>query len=185
MQDQVLLRKAKNGNLKAFEALLQRYQSRIYAHALRMTENEQDAFDVSQNVALKIYKALPSFREEARLSTWIYQVTRNACLDFLKKRRPQTSLEELAEQGIELPAAETYSVEKSSLLAEKKMAVKRAICALPASQKSILILRDIEGYSYEENAILTKTTLGTVKSRISRARGMIRQALGEFGGDDE
>ena len=82
MQEQVLLRKAKNGNLKAFEALLQRYQSRIYAHALRMTENEQDAFDVSQNVALKIYKALPSFREEARLSTWIYQVTRNACLDF-------------------------------------------------------------------------------------------------------
>ena len=136
MQDQVLLRKAKNGNLKAFEALLQRYQNRIYAHALRMTENEQDAFDVSQNVALKIYKALPSFREEARLSTWIYQVTRNACLDFLKKRRPQTSLEELAEQGIELPAAETYSVEKSSLLAEKKMAVKRAICALPASQKA-------------------------------------------------
>ena len=65
------------------------------------------------------------------------------------------------------------------------MAVKRAICALPASQKSILILRDIEGYSYEEIAILTKTTLGTVKSRISRARGMIRQALGEFGGDDE
>ena len=184
MDEKVLLKRAKQGDLSAFEALIRAYQNKIYALALRMTKNADDAFDVAQESVLKIYRALPSFRGDAAFSTWIYRISRNAALDFLRKKRTETSLDELREWGIELPGP-IGSIEGDVLTAEKRRAVARMIAALPEQLRAAIILRDIDGYSYEEIAILTKTALGTVKSRLYRARAMVRNQLREFGEEDE
>lgn len=184
MEERLLLKKAKRGDLAAFEALVRIYQNRIYALALRMTGNREDAFDVAQEAILKIYRGLSSFREKSSFATWVYSVTRNAALDFLRKQRPVVSLEELRGQGIEL-GGRGDGPDGRVLEGEKVRAVAAAINALSEQQKTVLVLRDIEGYSYEEIAIIIGVSLGTVKSRLSRAREQVRKKYSEFGEGNE
>lgn len=184
MEERLLLKKAKQGDLVAFEALVRIYQNKIYALALRMTENREDAFDVAQEAVLKLYRGLSAFREKSSFATWVYSVTRNAALDFLRKKKSSVSLEELREQGVE-PCGQEDDPESQVLKDEKICAVTAAINALPEQQKTVLILRDIEGYSYEEIAIIIGTTRGTVKSRLFRAREQVRKKYSELGENNE
>ncbi len=184
MDEKLLLNKAKRGDLAAFEALIRAYQNKIYALAFRMTRSQEDAMDVSQGAVLKIYQALPAFREESAFSTWVYRITRNTALDFLRKARPEASLDELRERGIE-PVFPTESIEAHILKMDKMRAVETSIRELPEPLKTVIVLRDMDGYSYEEIAILIKVPLGTVKSRLYRAREIVRRKLREFGEEDE
>ncbi len=99
MEERLLLKRQNRGILSPFEALVRIYQNKIYALALRMTENREDAFDVAQEAVLKLYRGLSAFREKSSFATWVYSVTRNAALDFLRKKKSSVSLEELREQG--------------------------------------------------------------------------------------
>ncbi len=181
-EEAILLKKAKKGDLDAFEALVQLYQNKIYALALRMTGDADDAFDVSQESVLKLYRALPKFRQEASFSTWVYRITCNAALDFLRKKRASLSLEALYEQGLEPLAAE--NIEERVILADEHRALERLIAELPASLREVILLRDVDGYSYEEIAQILQTALGTVKSRLYRAREMLRKKWKEHGEND-
>ena len=168
-EEAILLKKAKRGDLAAFEALVRLYQNKIYALALRMTGNAEDAFDVAQESVLKLYRALPKFRQESSFSTWVYRITRNASLDFLRKKRASLSLEALYEQGLEPLAAE--SIEERVILADEHRALEQLIAELPAS------LREVR-------AQILQTALGTVKSRLYRAREMLRKKWKEDGEND-
>ena len=91
-EEAILLKKAKRGDLAAFEALVQLYKNKIYGLALRMTGDTEDAFDVAQESVIKLYRALPKFRQESSFATWVYRITRNSSLDFLRKKRASLSL---------------------------------------------------------------------------------------------
>ena len=181
-EEAILLKKAKKRDLDAFEALVQLYQNKIYALALRMTGDADDAFDVSQESVLKLYRALPKFRQEASFSTWVYRITRNAALDFLRKKRASLSLEALYEQGLEPLAAE--NIERRVILSDENRALEKMIEELPAQLREVILLRDVDGYSYEEIAQILQTALGTVKSRLYRAREMLRKKWKEHGEND-
>lgn len=171
--EQTLAQKAKNGDADAFEDIVRRFEKQLYNVSLRMLGNPQDAADAVQETFLKAYTALPGFRGESKLSVWLYRIARNVCVDALRKRRETVSLTNVDEEGKELeweipdnrydPAA---LVERADL----HQAVRAAIDCLPADQKQALILREFGELSYEEIGETLSLDIGTVKSRIFRAR---------------
>lgn len=169
------LKRAQRGDLAAFSELLERYRTKIYAVALRFCRNAQDAEDVAQEAAIKIYRALGRYRAEAAFSTWVYAITRNAAMDFLRRRKKVQEAEyslPLWEFSLVLPEA---GVLDAMAMREGLRALYVLIEALPPAQREVLILRDVDGYAYEEIAELLGISLGTVKSRIARARAAVRQ----------
>ena len=150
------------------------YHSRK-TRARRFCRNAQDAEDVAQEAAIKIYRALGRYRAEAAFSTWVYAITRNAAMDFLRRRKKVQEAEyslPIWEFSLVLPEA---GVLDAMAVREGLRALYALIEALPPAQREVLILRDVDGYAYEEIAELLGISLGTVKSRIARARAAVRQ----------
>lgn len=174
--DILTIKRAAKGDVQAFEQLLEQYKNRIYTLIYRMLGNEEDAFDVAQEVWLKIYNSLPGFQGKAKFSTWIYRIAANASLDFLRKKRGNlVPLEEIREtEGKE-------RTEDLVLSYETQGEIRTLILALPPKYREILVLRDMQGFAYEEIGECLGISLGTVKSRLSRAREQIRTLLIENG----
>ena len=177
MRDDIeLLRQAhKNTNdTEAFEEILRKYERLIYHIARRYFQNPEDAMDASQEAAIKIYNGIPrlTLPEGGNLKAWICTVTANVCLDALRKRRPQTT--ELTEHT---PTAPLPSAEENAAANERVSEILNAIKNLPDDHRMIIILRDMQGLSYEELAAALKLSPGTVKSRLSRARGALKKLL--------
>lgn len=177
-----LVRRAQNGDLDAFEALLRAHEKSVYNLALRMTGSPEDAEDMAQEAFLKVWRALPDFRWECKFSVWLYRVVSNVCLDWLRRqsKRQTVSLnvedEDGEENERELPD-ERLSPER---LLEQKLtreAVQKALSALPEEQRQILLLREIRGLSYEEIGQALSLEPGTVKSRLFRARKKLAARL--------
>lgn len=175
-----------NGDGSAFEEIVRAYEKNVYNLALRMTASREDALDLSQEAFLKAYSSLHTFRGESKFSVWLYRIVSNTCLDFLRvrARRNETSLEREDEDGEtarrEIPD-ESLSPER---LLERKLtreSVQRALMSLPEDQRKILLLREIEGLSYEEIARVLSLESGTVKSRIFRARRKLCDFLASEG----
>ena len=140
-----------------------------------MTGNPEDAADLSQEAFIKAYNSLSSFRGDSKFSVWLYRIVSNLCLDFLrsKKRRPTVSLSVENEDGEETELEIPDESQSPEALLERKLtreAVRRGLDALPEEQRQILLLREIQGFSYEEIAGTLDLEAGTVKSRIFRAR---------------
>jgi len=172
--DALLAKQAARGDDAAFEALMVRHQQRIYNISLRMMGNRQDALEASQEAMIKIWRNLGSFKGNSAVSTWIYRVTVNACKDILRKRKiPQVSVETLHEQGFDI--ADGDAQYDSTLAAEDSIA--RALMQLPTDRREVLVLRDIHGFSYQEIAQMLSCPLGTVRSRLSRARKELKAIL--------
>ena len=172
--DELALKKAQRGDPDAFEKLIRPYESRMYAVAMRMMKSEEDARDVCQDALIRIYRALPNFKGNSAVSTWIHRIVTNLCLDELRRRANVTaSLESMAEVGEQLVSREE-SPEARSERAEMRTNLEHAIRRLPDAQRTVIVMRDIEGFSYEEIATMLSLNLNTVKSRISRARGQLR-----------
>lgn len=178
-----LIQKCKEGDIDSFELLIESYQQRVYNIALRMLGNKEDASDIAQEVFIKIYKSIAGFKEEASLSTWIYRIATNVCLDELRKRKKTKVISidstiqlEDSEVSMQMPDERPQPDE---LLTQKelKQEVQKAINDLKEEHKTVIILRDINGYSYEEIAKILDCTLGTVKSRINRARNTLKNIL--------
>lgn len=180
MQDDALLiRRAQKGDAAAFEALLAPHERKLYALCLRMMGNPEDAADCLQEAMLHAWRAMASYKRTASFATWCYRIASNACVDMLrrKKARPAASLDVLGEAGFSPPAGPSADPQAQAEAAARRQLLQAGIAALPEDQRLALILRDVQGFSYEEVAQMTDTTLGTVKSRINRARTRLRESL--------
>jgi RNA polymerase sigma-70 factor (ECF subfamily) len=182
MDEPALIRSAQKGDIDAFNRLVLAYQHQVYNLAYRIMGEEAAAADATQEALISAYNHLKSFRGGS-FTSWLLRIVTNACYDDLRKRkrRPATSLEELTgddngEGGFELPSTadgpETI-VQRREMVA----LLQQGITTLPDDQRIVLVLSDVQGMSYEEIAEMTNSNLGTVKSRLSRARGKLREYL--------
>lgn len=176
--DDRLVEAALDGDARAFEELMEKHESKMYAVALRMCQNREDAQDCLQDAMLRVYKALPSFKGQSSFSTWAYRITMNTCLDELrrKKVRQASSLDQMLDLGW-APVDEMNSTERHADNQELKRNLSRAIQTLPEEMRAAVVLRDVQGFSYDEIASMLSTNVGTVKSRISRGREKLREIL--------
>ncbi len=183
MMENTLIKKAQNGDSYAFEALIESHFKQIYNIAFRMTNNPDDAADMTQEVMLKLFKSIGSFNGNSKFSTWVYRVATNTCLDELKKMKRRTTLSlqneiETDDGGYTMDIEDNSPTPEQSLEQnELKDIVAKAITYLSDEHKTIIILRDIRGFSYDEIARITGTTEGTVKSRLSRARAQLKNII--------
>ena len=185
-----IIKKAAAGSADAFEQLLLKYQAPIYNLCLRMTGNPEDAADMTQEAFLKAWRSLSSFQFESSFSTWLYRLTTNTCLDYLRslKRRPQCSLtvedDEGEEQVLDV-TDEAPTPEEALLSAEERSQLVHALSQLEASQRQIITLRVVNDLSYAEIAEILDVKEGTVKSRLARARDNLRKKLLQIGNKSE
>lgn len=164
-----------SGDADAFALLVDAHSKLVYNLCLRMSGNEQDAWDLSQEAFLKAYTNLSVFRGDSRFSSWLYKLTTNVCLDFLRKQNRQKTVPLTYETGdgqeesLPIPD-ERFSPETEAERRELQAAVRRGLAQLPEGQREILVLRELGQLSYEEIAGQLHLEPGTVKSRIFRAR---------------
>lgn len=181
--EEKLIKRAQEGDVSAFEALVEEHQQRIFNLAYRMAGNPDDASDMSQEALIKIFRNIGKFKGESKFSTWIYRVATNTCLDEMKKlkRRQTYSLDseiEMDEGGVKVEVEDTGPTpETSAETRELKGAINEAIAQLSEEHRQVIILRDINGFAYEEIAQVLSCSLGTVKSRVSRARKQLQKIL--------
>lgn len=181
------LRQVKEDADKVFDWLFEQYYSMVFYLALRIVGDREEALDVSQEVFLTIHRKLHRFRAESSLKTWIYRITLNRASNRCRwwnrlRRRGTISLEaHLSGDGsrslLDSLASGGFTPEESLMVREKLAEVERSLARLPLNQRIAVVMRDVEGMSYEEIAEVTKTSLGTVKSRISRGRGELKRRL--------
>lgn len=174
VSEKKIIEKVLGGDANAFEELVLRYEKTVYNLALRMVGDRDDAFDMTQEAFIKAYGSLSSFRGDSKFSVWIYRITTNVCLDFLrsKSRKQQVSLtvsddDEDAQLDIPDPKAdpEQQLIKKISM-----QSVEEGLKTLPDKQRQILVMRELCGMSYAEIGKALSLEEGTVKSRIFRAR---------------
>ncbi len=182
MDEKTIIEQVLAGDNNAFGQLVELYQDRVYNLALRMCGNQDDAFDLSQEAFFRAWRGLSGFQFESAFSTWLFRLTSNVCLDWLraKKRRPTVSLttvdDEDQEVQMELPEP-GKSPEELLLAAEDREALAKAMNQLPVEYRQILTLRAIDDLSYTQIAEILKLREGTVKSRLNRARAALRKKL--------
>lgn len=179
--DDVLIERSKNGDLDAFEQIVRRYENKVYNIAYRFIGNHADASDLAQEAFLRIYQALPGFRSDASLMTWIYRITSNVCRDEIRRQQRAHviyidsgpgennpfNINQLTCQG---PTPEEV-VEQH----EFNRLVQKCLNELTEEHRLILIAREMQDLSYEEIAEVLQCSLGTVKSRLSRARHAFKE----------
>lgn len=183
LKERDLIRRAKQGDMLAFEELILKHEKIVYNLALRMMNHGEDAKDISQEVFLKTYRSLSNFDERSAFSTWLYRITHNTCIDEMRKRKGKQSFsleEELEHEEGSVQrqiADEGDTPEESILRAEQKNEILQALDNLSEEHKAAIVLRDVKGLSYEEIAEILEVTLGTVKSRISRGRNQLKNEI--------
>lgn len=183
LSDEELVLRSKNGDIDAFEELVSRYDRKIYSIAYRLIGNRDDANDIAQEAFLKAYQGIKNFRGEASFQTWLSRITTNVCRDELRRRsrKPVDRLDEniVLEEGEVAKQVAAKEPGPAELYEQKELSVRiqKLIDTLAPDFRLALVLRDIEGYSYDEIAQYLDCSLGTVKSRISRARNYLKEKL--------
>nr|WP_204618930.1 sigma-70 family RNA polymerase sigma factor [Desulforadius tongensis] len=184
MDDQQLIERSKSGDYIAFEELVRRYENKVYNVAYRFVGNHADASDLAQEAFIKIYQALGSFRGDSSFMTWIYHITANVCRDELRRRqKKQTiSLDDDFQDKDNLPLILSLSSDKPGPeeeieRMELREQVQQCLNMLSDEHRLILIMREMQQLSYDEIAKVLGCSLGTVKSRLSRARMAFKQKM--------
>lgn len=172
-KDKELLRRALEGDIGAFEELVGANQKRIYNLCYRMMGNYEDAQDMSQEAFIKAFKNLRKFQLKCAFSTWMYRIAVNTCLDELRKRKNKNlSIDELGEAGLAIKDEKMGDIAEKTAL---KNDIVSALNKLQDKDKTIIILKDVEGKSYEDIAAILACPVGTVRSRLNRARKKLAQ----------
>lgn len=173
-----LARAAAGGDEAAFGELVRLFEKKVYNLALRMCGNPEDAADAAQEAFLAAWKGLPNFRGEAGFSTWLYRLTSNAAIDHLRRTRRQREEASLDDEALRLDAVDGAPSPQAQAEGEElRAAVLSGLNQLSDDHRQALTLRELQELSYEEIAAILEVDLGTVKSRISRARGALRKIL--------
>ncbi|HEV8671536.1 MAG TPA: sigma-70 family RNA polymerase sigma factor [Candidatus Limnocylindria bacterium] len=177
---QLLIERARDGDTRAFEDLARREERALYRHALRIVGTTSDAEDVVQDALFSAWRSIASF-EGLSFRAWLFRIATNRALDQLRsrKRRPELPLDPPEDDEVTWaePAAPGPDLTQIAGDREALALVEAALGTLPAEQRTALLLRDIEGFAYEEIALITAVEIGTVKSRIHRGRLAVRNVL--------
>lgn len=184
MNELEYIRKAASGDRDAFALLVERYQKPVYHQALRMVTNPDDAADMAQEAFFKAWQGLPGFQGDSSFSTWLYRLTNNVCIDFLrreKKRRGDASLDDEERNFAAALTDPAPTPQRALEQQELKQAVSDGLSQLSDDHRQVLVLREISGLSYEEIAQTLDLSVGTVKSRIARARLALANFLRKSG----
>jgi len=188
--DRGLVRAAQKGDDQAFRQLVERYQRRIYQLALGMTKDPDDAMDIAQETFVRVHKYLPSFKGDSSFFTWTYRIATNLCLDAQRKksRMERVDSDEGDEAEIEAamdpPSHALAGPQRQALNQELKAKIDEALEGLSANHRAILLLREVDGLSYEELAKVLDIRKGRVMSRLFHARLKMQNKLREYLGDD-
>ncbi|WP_031513555.1 RNA polymerase sigma factor [Desulfofalx alkaliphila] len=180
--DQQLVERSKTGDYQAFEELVQKYENKVYSVAYRFMGNHADACDLAQEAFIKIYNALPGFRGDSSLMTWIYHITANVCRDELRRRQNKQTYSLDDEFHENLPSilnivSDEPGPEEEMERQELRLQVQQCLNMLSEDYRLILIMREMQELSYDEIATVLDCSLGTVKSRLSRARNAFKQKM--------
>ena len=176
ISDEDLVRQFHDGNEDAFRLLVERNQDKVRSIILYTLNRNDVVDDIAQDVFIKVYKGLDNFRFDSKFYTWLYRITVNKCRDELRKRRWKRFIPLNHSSGNEEPKNVTGLTTEQNHN-DFKDAVHAALQKLPAKYREIIVLKDIEDYSYEEIAEILECRMGTVKSRLSRARVELRKIL--------
>lgn len=178
MDEQELIRRSQAGEMSALEELLGRYEGLVFNLAHRYFGNQAEAADAAQEAMVKIFRRIGEFRGHSAFKTWVYRVTTNVCLDLLRKHRIEPlSLDDSDEAGrptLQVPSRED-NPEEALEQEELREILTQLLATLAEDHRVILVLRDLEGLAYEEIAVILDCSLGTVKSRLARAREALRR----------
>lgn len=176
--DELTLRRAMRGDTAAFEQLVTPYEQMVWRVCWHYTHHMEDARDCTQEAMVKAWRALPQYRQECSLETWLYRIAASCCLDHLRKqkRHAAESINALEETGFD-PADPSPQPEETAVRRDEKAQLYHALDQLPEDMRTALILSAIEGRKYEEIAEITGVASGTVKSRINRARQKLAEIL--------
>lgn len=181
--EKLLVKKSQAGDVESFELLISSYDKRAYNIAYRIMGNEEDAKDMAQEALLRVFRSIKDFKGQSSFSTWLYRIVTNVCLDELRKRKNENYISmdssiqtEEGELHLEL-CSDKETPEVAYERTEQMELIKSAIRNLNEEYRSVIVLRDIQGFSYEEISNMLDCSLGTVKSRINRARNMLRDKL--------
>jgi len=188
LQDQALIDKINAGDFQAFEALVNRYESKVYRLAMRMLRHQQDAEDALQESFLQVYRGLKSFEGRSNFSTWLFRLATNVCLMKIRHRGTEPTgmvpLEDFLPQHEEgnQPSLQEWPEKPEEILLTKESREKmmEALDQLPADYRAVFVLRDIEGFSNAEAGEALGISVAAVKSRLHRARIALRGMLAEY-----
>lgn len=178
-----LIEQSQNGNVDAFEELIKDYKKSAYNIALRVLRNVEDAEDASQEALIKVYKNIENFNMQSTFKVWLYRIVVNTCIDFKRKKNINAvSIDETIDLGGNNEVHKEIADDSSNpdFLVEKNFnnkLVNDAVNKLDDDYKTIIVLRDIQGFSYNEIAEILTCNLGTVKSRLNRARKSLKEIL--------
>ncbi len=183
--EDLMIKRAASGDTEAFGELVKAYESMVYNTAMQALRNSEDAYDVSQEVFIKAWRSITGFRGDSKFSTWLYRITCNQIKDYIraKSRHATISLSEYdsdddTDKETDIPDTNrSVMPEEVYLRDELRDTVREAIESMSEDHRQIIVLRDIEGYSYEEIAEMLGLEIGTVKSRINRARNAVKEFL--------
>jgi RNA polymerase sigma-70 factor (ECF subfamily) len=188
--DLTLVKRVRSGDQRAFRLLVERYQRKVYAVALGMLKDKDEAMDVSQEAFVKVYKYLEHFKGDSSFYTWLYRITTNICIDVLRKKGGAHGEQVEFDETVQMDLSEANigalgsrlgtNPQKSALRRELGEKIQAALQEVPEKHRAILLLREVEGMSYEELARTLEIPKGTVMSRLFHARAKVQKILSEY-----
>jgi RNA polymerase sigma-70 factor (ECF subfamily) len=187
-----IVKRAQDGDQQAFQELVERYQRRVYSICYGMLKHKQDSLDVSQEVFIKVFKYLENFNFNSSFYTWLYRITVNKCIDYIRKqsRRSEVDYDDTIQRNNEVIGDEnimpsTLGIQPDRVYGRRELREKmlEALDTLSEKHRTILILREVEGLAYEEMAEVLDISKGTVMSRLYHARRYFQDAIKEYLGD--
>lgn len=183
-EDIELVAQALQGNENGFEQLVKRYQDKVYTLCYRYSGNNEDACDLAQEAFIKAYRSLATFQGSSRFGTWLYRITTNVCLDEIRRRKRRIQAQSLDQpvEGMDSEMAkivldEAPPVDDLYEQKEQSQYIQSLLMQMKPEHRMVLLLKDIMGFSYEEIAQMLNISSGSVKSRLSRARDLLRRKL--------
>jgi RNA polymerase sigma-70 factor (ECF subfamily) len=188
--DLTLVQRARGGDQRAFKLLVERYQRKVYSVALGMVRDREEAMDVAQEAFAKVYKYLDHFKGDSSFYTWLYRITVNICIDVLRKRGATKGEHVELDETMQMDSAEANigalgsrlgtNPQKSLLRKELAAKIADALQQVPERHRAILLLREIEGMSYDDLAKTLDIPKGTVMSRLFHARAKVQKILSNY-----
>ena len=179
--DELTLRRAQKGDAQAFEALVTPYEGMLWRVCWHYTGHVEDARDCAQEALLKAWRSVAAYRQDCSLESWLYRICTSVCIDFLRRRKRNEAqpLSAMQEEGFD-PTDPALTPDEGLIARQQRDALRGAIAQLPEDMRTVLILYALEKKRYEDIAVITGTAVGTVKSRLNRARQRLQEILSDM-----